>query len=179
MTPTTWVHVYGMFYWLLPLEWMACVVKVTYCQYLSTMLVFSVTTFAVRKSMESVVSFLTWAWHNQKMAKIFRINRLHMYVLRIVQLTTHSTLSVYDNRPPIAIRHTCGKLPATTGFFAVLGPVHQHTIKLFLPSFLPWRHSCEKRIPGPLPLFRTNNDEKLGGAWERGYWGDMPFLIKD
>ena len=26
-----------------------------------------------------------------------------------------------------------------------------------------------KKIPGPLLLFRTNSDEKLGGAWERGY----------
>ena len=24
--------------------------------------------------------------------------------------------------------------------------------------------------PGPLPLFRTASDGKLGGAWERGYY---------
>ena len=29
--------------------------------------------------------------------------------------------------------------------FAVLGPVHPRTIKPFLPSFLSWRHSREKR----------------------------------
>ena len=27
-------------------------------------------------------------------------------------------------------------------------------------------------IPGPLPLFRTASDGKLGGAWKRGYLGE-------
>ena len=31
---------------------------------------------------------------------------------------------------------TCGKLPSTLALFAVLGPMHPHTIKPFLPSFL-------------------------------------------
>ena len=39
----------------------------------------------------------------------------------------------------------CGKLPATLALFAVLGLVHPHTIKPFLPSFLSWRPSREKR----------------------------------
>ena len=41
----------------------------------------------------------------------------------------------------------CGKLPATLARFAVLGPLHPHTItcKPFLPSFLSRSHSREKR----------------------------------
>ena len=40
----------------------------------------------------------------------------------------------------------CSKLPATLiAPFAVLGTVLPCTIKPFLPSFLSWRHSCEKR----------------------------------
>ena len=27
---------------------------------------------------------------------------------------------------------------------------------------------ADRIIPGPLPLFRTGSDGKLGGAWERG-----------
>ena len=54
-------------------------------------------------------------------------------VLRIVQLTTRSTLSAYDNRPPL---DACGKLLAMLALFAVLDPMHPHTIKPFLPSFL-------------------------------------------
>ena len=61
-------------------------------------------------------------------------------VSSIVQPTTHSTLDVYDNRPPLA-RYLC----ATLARFAVLGPLHPRTIKPFLPSFLSRRHSREKR----------------------------------
>jgi len=33
-------------------------------------------------------------------------------------------------------------------------------------------------IPGPLPLFRTASDGKLGGAWERGYTGTSKLSSK-
>ena len=40
---------------------------------------------------------------------------------------------------------TWGKLPPSLALLAVLGLVRPHTIKLFLPSILSWRHSHEKR----------------------------------
>ena len=43
-----------------------------------------------------MVSFLTWAWHNWKMVK------LSGCISHTVQLTTCSTLSVYDNRSLLA-----------------------------------------------------------------------------
>ena len=44
-----------------------------------------------KKTWEALVSFLTWAWHNQKMAKICRTNRL---CFTCFQLTTRSMLGV-------------------------------------------------------------------------------------
>jgi len=43
--------------------------------------------------------------------------------LRIVQLATHSTLSVYNSCPPASYNvRTCGKLPGSLVFLAVLSP---------------------------------------------------------
>ena len=36
------------------------------------------------------------------------------------------------------------------------------------PSLYPYVTHVINIIPGPLPLFRTASDGKLGGAWERG-----------
>ena len=54
---------------------------------------------AVWKSVESLVSFLMWAWRNRKMGKISEQTGC---ISHISQLTTRSTLGVYDNCPPIA-----------------------------------------------------------------------------
>ena len=56
----------------------------------------------------------------------------------------HAHRSVYITTI-LHLLDTCGKLPATLALFAVLGPVHPRTIKPFLPSFLSWHHSREKR----------------------------------
>ena len=82
---------------------------------------------------ESLVSFLTWAWCNQKMAKSAELTGC---VSCIFQLTTCSTHGVQDSR---------------------LTP--------FLPSFLSWRHSHEKRYQGPSPTYHTESDGKFGRAW--------------
>ena len=71
---------------------------------------------AVWKNGESLVSFLTRAWRNWKMGLEWTGCISH-----IVQSTAHSTLSVYDNRPPLAINP-------------------------FLPSFLSWCHSREQAL---------------------------------
>ena len=49
------------------------------------------------KSRESLVSFLTWAWHNQKRTRIFRTNRLCFAYFKSI---VHSTFSVHDIHPP-------------------------------------------------------------------------------
>ena len=51
-------------------------------------------------------------------------------------------------------------------FFTVLDPVHSRTIKPFLSILLSlmW-----EKLPGPLLLFHTASDRKLGGVWEWGY----------
>ena len=51
-------------------------------------------------------------WRNRQMAKICRTNRL-----RFAYCSTDYTLNTW-----------CGKLPGTLALFAVLGPVHPHTI---------------------------------------------------
>ena len=35
-----------------------------------------------------------------------------------------------------------------------------------------------EKVPGPLPLFRTASDGKLGGAWERGYVMTMYYVLE-
>ena len=122
----------------------------------------SLPSLGVWKSRGSLVSFLMWAWCNwRKFVKITGcvlhiFNRLHAQHLVCTTVTSHY-LHV----------DTCGKLPGTLTLFAVLGQVCPHTIKSFLPSFLSWHHWV--KIPGPLLHFRTANDGKLGGGWERGY----------
>ena len=68
--------------------------------------------------------------------------------LRERYVVSCSTLSVYNSHLPWVFSwklDTSDKLPAMLAIFAVLASVHPHTIKPFLPSFLSWRNSHEKR----------------------------------
>ena len=73
-------------------------------------------------------------------------------VLRNLEIGTQSQDSENAQRnfeitqiPRLRGTDTCGKLPCTLALFAVLDPVHPHTIKPFLPSFLSWHQSHKKR----------------------------------
>ena len=96
-----------------------------------------------------------WAWRNQKMAKICRTNRLHFANF---QLTTRSTR--VRQSPPAS--YTCGKLPGT---LALLGSMRPCTIKPFLPPFLSWRHSCEKRYQALSRFSILQATESWAGPW--------------
>ena len=48
--------------------------------------------------------------------------------------------------------------------------MHNQTLSTTLSTTLSILTSLTlEKIPGPLPLYRTASDGKLGGAWERGY----------
>ena len=63
----------------------------------------------------------------------------------------------------------CGIYLVSWLLFAVLDPVHPRTIKHFLPSFSILLSLMWEKLPGPLLLFHTASDRKLGGVWEWGY----------
>ena len=51
------------------------------------------------------------------------------------------------------------------GFFCIQPLANHQPSK---PAWETW-----EKIPGPLLLFRTNSNGKVGGAWERGYLGSF------
>ena len=65
----------------------------------------------------------------------------------------------------------CGKLPCTLALFAVLGPVRPRTIKPFLPSFLSWRHSREKRYQALSRFTVLKVMVSWAGPGNKAMWG--------
>ena len=92
---------------------------------------------------ESLVSFLTWSWCNQKRTRAFRTERqCFMCCSTSYVCIQHSV--VYDICPPIA--DTCSKLPDTFALFPVLSlQVRPHIIKVFIPPFYLQCCSWEKK----------------------------------
>ena len=51
------------------------------------------------------------------------------------------------------------------------------SIRSLIPRLSPHTNEKLNPNPNPLPLFRTGNDGKLGGAWERGYSQVLAFAV--
>ena len=145
-----WMVVHVPDLWLQSNESLLSVANNLMCMYQSSLVPRPRTAFlslAVRKGRESLVSFLTWAWRNQQVAKICRTNRLRFAFFN--RLRTNAQ-SIRQSPPASHIRVVCYLVP--------------WLFSLFYHPFYPdvtW-----EKIPGPLPLYRTESNGKLGGAWE-------------
>ena len=110
-------------------------------------------------------SFLTW---NDVIRKWQNFAELTGSILRLVQLTTYSTLSVYDSRLPLATVDTCtcGKLLGTLALLLVWAQC-THAQLTFLPSFLSQRHSHDKRYQALSHFFVLRVTESWLGTCTR------------
>ena len=91
---------------------------------------------------------------------------LATYRILVDSLSLHVRLSLSDlqyNHSSALESYICvGTLPHS-------GHPRPCSIKSFLPSFLSWRHSCEKRYQTLSCFFVLQPAENWVGPWERGY----------
>ena len=117
--------------------------------------------FSVQKSGESLVSFLTWAWHNRKWQKFAELIGCVSNIFNQLQAQCLVCMTVGPQQLDM-----WGRLPRPLALFAVLGIVRPRTINPFLPSFLSWCHSCEKRYQALSPTFLYWKWQKAGRGLE-------------
>ena len=129
--------------------------------YLRTSLVPSPTPWPAFRRLQYGKAGRAWYIFSREHDVIEKFSERRRYILRVIQLSTRSTLGEYNNRPPLAryvwyvtwyLRSSC------------CSETHYAHVKLhvnFLPLYtLDVTHV--RRCTRPSPLYRTASDEKLG-----------------
>ena len=102
-------------------------------------------------------------WRKRQMAKICRNNRLHF-----AYCSTDNTLNTRCVRqsPPTSYVRVVSYLVPWLFLLFWDQCTHAQSNPFYHPFYsdVTW-----EKIPGPLPLYRTGSNGKLGGAWVWGY----------
>lgn len=108
---------------------------------------------------KSLVSILTWTWHNCKQ----KGNICALFSQLCVQCSVCTIFAPQQ-------LDTCSKLSATLALFPVLSfRILSHTIKVTLPPLYPWRCSRAKKYQALSACTTSMFMLQTGEVWQRGY----------